>query len=525
MNLAQAGTDAVFTGDHALLVALAVVGEGDAELLTPLVEGLAPAVERTRLGTLSGVEPCKQGWRLNSTHQSALLNRLAEQAPQQFIMLHERALALLINRVAAVDLAAEPLFVAVLDRLATFLVPHDPERFIELLAMVRTVPLTMPAGQQLHRYFDGLALMRADRHSEALTLFDELMASPTLDSRVEGRILNSRAYLYSLLGKVEAAMTDLQRALTLWRTLADPLNEGKALLNLGIMAYELQEYTIAESHLRAAESAFHTAGSVQMVASVQNELGLLYRDQGRWNEALSSLSAAAAQARREGASEALATGLLNIGEVLLLQGRLDEAEATLQEALSIMPTRTYEVDIHLGLGLLHQARGDLPAAQNEYQQALACALAIDRRDILAGIHFRLGEVFRLQGDDSAAFEHFALAAQAVETTRAPIRAEGLKISLLGRWQQIYEAFVLHCLHLGKSELAWQWAERARARAFGELLNRETEAGETAGATDEIATLEEVQSVLPAGSLLLNYFTTGVFDHHTPFWRALDKTNP
>lgn len=525
MNQSQSDGEAVLTDDDLLLAALAVVGEADADLLTGLAVGLVPAVDSLRMGSLPGVEPCERGWRLNSAHQSALLNQLAEQTPHQFITLHERALALLSTRLNPADLTVEAQLVAVFDRLATFLVPYEPGQLYQVLAVVRTAPVTTPYGRQLRRYFEGLALVRADRNSEALALFDDLMAWPGLDGRVEGRILNSRAYVYSQLGQVEAAVTDLQQALTLWRGLADSLNEGKTLLNLGIMAYELQQYAAAESRLRAAEAAFHTAGSAQMVASVQNELGLLCRDQGRWNEALHYLNSSARQARLEGATEALATGLLNIGEVLLFQGQLAEAETTLHEALSIMPTRAYQVDIYLGLGLLRQACDDPQAAQTEYQQALACALAIDRRDILAGVHFRLGEALRLQGKDGAALEHFILAAQTVETARAPIREEGLKISLLGRWQQIYETLVLHCLHLDKPDLAWHWAERARARAFGELLNRDRVAGPPAGVIDEDATLEQVQAALPAGALLLNYFTTGVFDHHTPFWRALEKANP
>ena len=79
--------------------------------------------------------------------------------------------------------------------------------------------------------------------------------------------------------------------------------------------------------------------------------------------------------------------------------------------------------------------------------------------------------------------------------------KALKITLLGRWQQIYEALVLYYIDKKQPQAAFRWAERARARAFAEALLKASPS-EMAEMTDtefQSASVEEVQSALPAGA--------------------------
>jgi CHAT domain-containing protein len=106
--------------------------------------------------------------------------------------------------------------------------------------------------------------------------------------------------------------------------------------------------------------------------------------------------------------------------------------------------------------------------------------------------------------------------------------EEIKISLLGRWQQVYEALVLHCLAQGCPAEAFEWAERARARAFADAVMQgptsspDPSPGEIGS---EVVGVTEVQAGLPADAALLCYFTTGVLDRDLPLLRALPMDNP
>lgn len=516
-----------------LLTALAVWGEADATALRQLdnmftweeISGLAghPEVEQ---------EGCN--WRINPSRAMHLLAELAHQAPLRYRSWHERALAFAADQIRLGNNVWEDRFIKVLDRFTTYLTQLDPQQMEKVMGAVHDVALTTPTAQQYRSYLEGLTHLRQDRPGVALTIFATLLQMPELDRHVRGRVLNSQAVCYETMGNWQAAMEGYHQSLALLRKLGDRLGEGKVLLNLGIMAYQLQRYSEAEQTLIEAMSCFLETNAAQLIASVNNELGLLCRDQGRWADAIHYFQLSANYQRQQNALDSLGLVLNNIGDILLLQGRLAEAEATLQEALSFIQTRIARIDSYLSLGLVYQANNDLPGAQVAYQTALDTALAIDRRDILAEIYYRLGEVARLLGDNHRALLHYQQAVQVIEQTREPIQDEGLKISLLGRWQQIYEALVLHCWQTGQPAAAWQWAERARARAFAEQImsaltpiHADAATATTLGAlpTSAVVDLAEFQAQVPNNAVVFNYFTTGVFDNHSPFLRALTPDNP
>ena len=332
---------------------------------------------------------------------------------------------------------------------------------------------------------------------------------------------------------MDKAIHDYQASLDLWRVVGNTFRQGIALLNLGVIAYELQEYHRGLVSLSEAAQRFEESGSDQWLASARNEIGLVYRDLGQWDRAQANLEAAADQRRKDGAIDSLGSALNNLGEVLLLQGRFEEARERLKEALEAMSTRVWAVDAHLNLGLINQMCNNLEGAEREYEQALHLSEEIGRRDILALIHYRLGDVLRRKKENEQALEHHRMSAKIVETTRQPLHDEGLKISLLGRWQQAYESLVLLCLDLGRVEEAFLWAERSRARAFAESITARgsfaTGHDET-GSTDEpqngdVVTAGELQSALEPETVVFYFFTTGVLDRDIPMLQALPSQGP
>src|SRR5262249_43379762 len=135
----------------------------------------------------------------------------------------------------------------------------------------------------------------------------------------------------------------------------------------------------------------------------------------------------------------------NIGEVEMLRGNLDVALAHFERALAQMATRAYAVDAYLNMGLVHQAQGDELAALERYQAALDLALKLGRREIVALIYYRIGHLQQRLGQLDRACAAYDAAIAVIEDTRAPVRDEGLLISLMGRWQQVYEAMIQLCL--------------------------------------------------------------------------------
>jgi tetratricopeptide (TPR) repeat protein len=445
-----------------------------------------------------------------------------ENDPGQYRRQLETAVVSLAGQIAAGEEDLEAAWTAVFERLANLYFAGDTPALLQLVDDSAALPLRTREACQARQYFQGVAAFRHDRYKLALATFDDLLAQSPLDAYRRARTLNARAVIYRLSGRLEEAMAGYQASLALWQELGDNHFQGIVHLNLGIIAYSLRRYEEAETQLRQAERFFSEAGSSAWLRKVQSELGLLQRDLGQWDAALAYFDAYIAQSQAAGAEEDVGTGMANRGEVLLFKGDLAGAKEALQTALRLLVSRAYRVDHLLHLGLACQAEGEAAAALDYFRQALILAQEIERREILPQVYYHLGDALRRQGEAEAALAYWAQAVALIEESRTPMREETLKISLLGRWQQVYEALVLHCLALGRPAEAFTWAERARARAFAEGI----ETGEGGdGAATAAGSAAEIQAALSPDTLLLCYFTTGVLEQDVPLLRAIPAGNP
>jgi tetratricopeptide (TPR) repeat protein len=424
-------------------------------------------------------------------------------------------LAALAARIGAGDVTAEGEWTAVFERLANGYFADDPQALLALVAGVVGLPLQTAVARQTRLYFQGVAHFKGDEYEAALVCFDALLAEEGLPLTLHARALNSRSVVCRLNGRLQEAMDGYRASLALWQQLGNGHYQGIVHLNLGIILYGLRDYAAAEGHLRQAEELFAAAESWAWWVSVQNELGLVQRDQGNWAAALAYFDQVIARRRADGAVEDVGMGLANRGEILLFMGELVAAKETLTEALGLMVSQTYRVDQLLFLGLAEQAEGALAAAERHYEEALALATELDRQEALPHVLTHLADLRRQLGDDAGALAAWVRAVELIEAGRRPLQEEGLQISLLGRWQQVFEALVLHCLAMGRVAEAFAWAERARARAFAEVVVD----------GEGLPSLTAVQEAIAADTAVLVYFTTGVLEQDMPLLRAIAVDNP
>ncbi len=438
-----------------------------------------------------------------------------EQDPERLRELRGRAARYYAEQLAAGPDSGraemEEIYIGHLERHCEALIQQQPTLLAGEVSAAPIDLLRQPRNRHLVWYYRGLGEGLQDRFESARAAFDRLLAERDLDDTIRGRVLNSRARFAQLQGEYEQALNGYRESYTIWQRLGNLTRQGIALNNRGILHYELQNYPAAEADFRESARLFAVTGATYHQARAYNELGLLFRDQGHWAEARAHLAMAAELFRREGATDFLGRSSANIGEVELLAGNFDVAIEHFEQSLSQMTTRVYAVDVHLHRGLVHQAQDDHVGALAHYREALRLAIELGRRDVVALIHYRIGHAEEHLGVLETAQASYVAAIEEIETTRAPLRDEDLMISLMGRWQQVYEALVQLCLRRGDVVGAFDYAERARARAFADVLMRRS-AGEAPASAETHArpvTAAEVQAALPADALLLAYFTTGL----------------
>jgi len=131
-----------------------------------------------------------------------------------------------------------------------------------------------------------------------------------------------------------------------------------------------------------------------------NDIGWLYANQGRYEEALDHYQEALDIHREVGNRTGEGTSLNNIGLVYYEQGRYEEALDHYQQALEVARTvdnRTGEGITLNNIGLVYAAQGRYEEALNHYQQALAIAREVNNRSGEGRTLDSIGLIYNVQG--------------------------------------------------------------------------------------------------------------------------------
>jgi CHAT domain-containing protein len=317
------------------------------------------------------------------------------------------------------------------------------------------------------------------RYDRALAFYDQVFTlAREIDNVIyQGFALGNMSQIYEGLGYYDQSLNLHMQILQIFRELHDSYREAQALYHIGYYAIQLGRWQIAQNHFLEAIKLYETLG-------IQSRLAYLYWGQGFLRNMLGD----------ESASEA----------AYLRACTITETQENGQPDLTL--------DIQFQLGFLYQTQGRWDAALAAYDQASELAQLLRNQYSATFIHYRRGNVFERQGRLDQAYAAYDQAIDGIEAMRNATETEEIKIGLLGTAQQVYESMVLLCLTLERPAEAFQFVERARSRAFLDLLAKKQALADPAlydALAQPVATLAEVQAQLREDALLLEYFTIGV----------------
>ncbi|WP_423223576.1 CHAT domain-containing protein [Candidatus Amarolinea aalborgensis] len=273
------------------------------------------------------------------------------------------------------------------------------------------------------------------RHLLNAEIPDELLARVHLEV----------AFAADYLGDYAQAIEHNRKSQRLFEHLGDQEYVAKVLKNTGIAHTRAFERGQADRSVldqaldchRRSLALARAFGDERLADTVELELGTVYKALNRWDEARSQYTFRAARCRRfrpTGWQRSLALALDNLGEVYHHLGRWSHAHTSYQTALRLLcalpdPDPYEEADVWANLAQFYQAQGRMA-------EAVAASDA---------------------------------AIRLIETLRDPLQGENARIGFLGSRIQIYEQRVLLDMARGDPHAALTTLERAKARAFIELL--------------------------------------------------------
>ncbi|MCU1242342.1 MAG: Serine/threonine-protein kinase PknB [Candidatus Acidoferrum typicum] len=214
------------------------------------------------------------------------------------------------------------------------------------------------------------------QHEQALKMFMESLQiqRDSGDENYQAECLNDIGAVYLTNGQYDNALTYFQQALQLREKLKVPGEIVQTVYNLGQTNVKLGQYDQALSHYLRAIDLYRGTGDKRGAAVDSYSMGALFGRQGRYGAALNSHEDALKTFRElNDRSATLADILSRYGGALADAGRAEEAQKTLDEALSLARQLKSQPLIAQALNFQAESafyRGDFKAARTLYGQGL-----------------------------------------------------------------------------------------------------------------------------------------------------------
>jgi CHAT domain-containing protein len=312
------------------------------------------------------------------------------------------------------------------------------------------------------------------------------------------------AYLYYFRGEYSRAIEMLLATKRACEESGDEYRLALCDLDLSEIYLELNLSEEAREIAREGFLRFEKLGIAYDAAKALANEAIACGQQGRVAEAIERFEKARGMFACE--QNAVWSSLLDLYEGVLLfhQGQYSEAQQLGAAAAkffnhSVLPGKA--VLARLLLTRIALQIGDLDQAEREAEAASEKMSVVQTPELIYQTHFFLGEIASGRGDRSAARAEYQEARKALETLRAQLHREELKISFVKNRLQVYEALVdLHMDSEGaevSANEALACMEAAKSRSMTAMIfhtGRSLPLGE-AGQTKEALRIRDLREEL------------------------------
>ncbi len=385
------------------------------------------------------------------------------------------------------------------------------------VAAVRAAQPQQPRHLHQIMFYEGYVAVRTQNYVQGEAVLTELLEQAELSDDLRVQILNALGQIEWFQTRYDRALHFYERVQLLAFTTGDRFYQAVTLTNMAMIYTEVGHFERAVRFATQGLEIFREIGDTHREAKTLYEIGNYAIQLGRWEIAQRNFQEAVRLYESLGIQAGLAYLYWGQGFLSHLLDDTFASEVAYRRALEISQSPAHgepSVEMHswLFLGFLYHAQGRYDQALVAYERSVPLATRLGNQHWLSLIHYRCGNVFARQGRLDDAFAAYAQAIDGIEALRGATETEEIKIGLLGTAQQVYESIVLLCLELDRPEEAFHYVERARARAFLDMVAKKQAKANPAlydALSQPVATLAEVQSQLRDDALLLEYFTLGV----------------
>ena len=337
--------------------------------------------------------------------------------------------------------------------------------------------IQFPEGLEATHINIGELFQQTGRAQEALREYQTAreLAAQIPDLEGEATVLGNVATVYEDLGQYEEAIRGNQAALEIWQRLGSIDGQAVAHNALGVIMTRLGQFEAAEQHYQTAADLRMQAGNAYGIAVSASNLADLYFQLGRYDKALQQATRARDQAHSIDTPALEAVALDNMGAAEAALGENEAALSSHQAALAIRQSigdRPGEAASRANLAAMYSDQKRYPEALAQYEMALDIFREIGQVENQAQALANVGRVYRRQGNLAQTVRSYRTAVDLSESVQGKIKVEELATSFAAGHAWMYSGLIDALAATGAAETTFDYAERARARAFLDQLGNQ-----------------------------------------------------
>jgi CHAT domain-containing protein/Tfp pilus assembly protein PilF len=321
----------------------------------------------------------------------------------------------------------------------------------------------------------GVAYDSLGDNKKALQCHDQAsQISRKIGDRIgEARSLANMGIAYNLLSRKQKALQAFEQALQILHQMKDLKGEATTLMHIGLVYDSLNDKQKALKYYNEALPLLQKVKDRRGEATLLNNIGVFYDSLGNKQKALEYYEQALPILHEVGDFRGESASLSNIGLVYSLSGDKQKALGYYNTALNTSRNagdRTGEAAALKSIGSAYAALGEVQKAFKYLDQALRISQDVKDRELEAATLNYIGRVYDSLGEKRKALDLYQKTIQVLEDMRAESTIEELKIGLIGEDASlVYRRASYLLMSLGKTDQAFNFTERARARTFLDQL--------------------------------------------------------
>jgi tetratricopeptide (TPR) repeat protein len=284
--------------------------------------------------------------------------------------------------------------------------PNQPQKADSVAQALLSLAMLQKAGSDslltrayyllgLTNYFKSNTILSATYYRKALET-DFI----NRDLKIREGCLNNLGVIYDLEGNLPEATAVYMESLKIAEQRKDSVSMVQSWINLSLIDRKMGAY---DKSLETCEKVIafseRKKDTINLALGLQN-MGLIYSDKGDREKARIRLLQSITLFRAQQLYFYFTQALVDLAKIDTEDGRFDEAELSLEEAMS--KVRSFQpvensLPVLIQYGALMMAKGNAEQAKSYLKKAEQLAVSVHRKDFLAEIYHKLGGVFAREG--------------------------------------------------------------------------------------------------------------------------------